>query len=209
MSGATTLYLLRHGATAYNEMRPVRLQGCSVDGALSPLGQAQAESLARALADMPLAAVYCSRMLRARQTAEAVSRPRQMDVREVAGLHEIDVGRWEGKSWDEIRAEDGEYYARFDANPHEVPYAGGECYLDVLRRAQPAVDALLARHAGDAFAVVSHNVVIKALLAGPLGIPLRDIRRFHQANCAINILRLEVDGLRVVTLNSALHLPRE
>ena len=69
-----TLYLVRHGATDNNLHNPPRLQGQRVDLGLSAAGKAQAEQTARFLATRPLAAVFSSPMLRARQTAEAIAR---------------------------------------------------------------------------------------------------------------------------------------
>src|SRR2546426_603055 len=65
-----TIYLVRHGQTVHNRERI--LQGPRLDGPLSELGLRQAQSLAGALADVGLAAVYSSPLRRARQTAEAV-----------------------------------------------------------------------------------------------------------------------------------------
>lgn len=68
---ATRIVLIRHGETLWN--RAGRIQG-HTDIALSPLGLAQAERLAEALADEPLAALYASDLSRAHQTAQALAR---------------------------------------------------------------------------------------------------------------------------------------
>ena len=70
LDNATRLIVIRHGETTWN--RATRIQG-HTDIPLSALGLAQAERLAQALADEPLAAIYASDLSRARQTAEALA----------------------------------------------------------------------------------------------------------------------------------------
>ena len=75
--------------------------------------------------------------------------------------------------------------AFFD-NPAEVPYLGGECYTDVLARARPAFDELVARHPGQTIVIVTHNVVNRVLVADCLGLPLERAKFLHQSNCCFN-----------------------
>jgi broad specificity phosphatase PhoE len=202
----TTLYLVRHGATLQNESRPVVLQGNGIDGPLSETGRRQAEGVAGILSRMPLTHVYSSPLRRARQTAEAIAEPHRLPVLIVEEIHEVDVGQWEGVSWSRIMEEQPEAYARFIANPETVPYLGGESYGDVLRRARPAMLALLSRHEGESIAVVAHNVVNRVLLADLLGLPLRQAKDIRQANCCVNVIRRKNDTVELITMNAQLDL---
>ena len=94
------IWLLRHGATVYNDER--RYQG-RLDAPLSPQGLA---ALRRA--DFDPGVVYVSPMLRARQTA-AVLFPEAKLV-EVLDLREMDFGAFEGRSAQEM-ADDPAYRA--------------------------------------------------------------------------------------------------
>src|SRR5690348_7545795 len=89
-----TMYLLRHGATENNLMKPPKLQGRGIDLPLSAEGRRQAECAARALEKQQLAAVYSSTLLRAKETAEIIARPHPLPVLTDARLVEVDVGRW-------------------------------------------------------------------------------------------------------------------
>lgn len=86
------LLLVRHGETQWNVEH--RLQGQALPGPpLNPLGQAQAQAVARALAEPPnlqqqqqlrdrtVSAVYCSDLLRAVQTADVVAQGLRCKVR--------------------------------------------------------------------------------------------------------------------------------
>lgn len=68
----TRLYLLRHAETTWNAEN--RVQG-SLDAPLSEVGLRQADAAARALATMPLAAMYASPLPRALATAERIALP--------------------------------------------------------------------------------------------------------------------------------------
>jgi broad specificity phosphatase PhoE len=204
----TDIYLVRHGATAWNRSMPYRLQGRKTDLPLDRLGVEQARAVSNALAraGSRLAAVYCSPLLRALQTAEILAEAHGVTPLVSEALIEADLGRWEGRTWEEIAETEPEDFRRFMANPGTVPYPAGESFLDVQRRALPAIERLAAAHNGRAIAVVGHNVVNRAVLALPLGLSIDRARGLRQDNGGINILRHDEGVLRVRTLNATFHL---
>jgi phosphoserine phosphatase len=202
----TLLYLVRHGATANNLARPYVLQGRLADPGLAPLGVEQAKAAAEALGDIELAAVYCSPLQRARQTAEIIAQTHGLAVQAVPRLTEADVGHWEGLDWDTIMARDPEAYEAFMSDPGAHPYLGGESFDDVHQRCGPALDELLDRHPGQTIAAACHNVVNRTLLAGWLGLSIGKARDLRQANGGINLIRRRDGMTQVVTLNSIFHL---
>lgn len=204
---ATNLLLIRHGATPPNEMRPIILQGCGINPSLSESGQKQAQALAGFLAaNSSLNHVYCSPMIRAQETAQAISEPFGLIPREVPEIHECDVGRWEGKSWDLIMEESPEAYRAFMDDPYRNRYEGGESYGDVFERCEPALRSLLERHTGETIAVVAHNVVNRVYLAGLLGLPIGKAKQITQTNTGINLIRHQQGESKVVTVNAIFHL---
>ena len=204
MSQQTLLYLIRHGATLQNEQRPVVLQGNGINGPLSPRGEQQAKEVGEELKEFPLAAVYSSPMLRARQTAQAIAEHHRLDIETIPDIHEVSVGSWEGKTWTEIMESDREYYDRFMSDP-SCPYRDGESFQNVLKRVQPKFAELIERHAGQAIAVVAHNVVNRVYLASLLHGHLERSRKILQSNCCVNLIRHR-EKPEVVTVNSVLHL---
>lgn len=202
----TRLFLIRHGATSANEMRPYVLQGSELDYPLSAAGEAQAATVGNFLKYFKLAAVYSSPLCRAVQTATAIAERQGKTVETISALRECSVGRWEGLSWEIIRDQHPEEHARFFDNPVDVPHPGGESYGDVLKRARPAIDDLLNRHAGENVAIVAHNMLNRVVLAELAGIELRHARRLKQTNACINLLEVRDGTLSLVSLNSVLHL---
>lgn len=195
MSDETVVYLARHGATDLNLRVPIRLQGNLIDSPLAAIGIEQATALGEALRSVPINAVYSSVMLRARQTSEIVAAPHKLQPQAIEGLQEISVGKWEGLSWNEIQTQFPEQFQAFFDNPAEVPYFGGECYLDVLARARPAFHELVAQHAGQTIVIVTHNVVNRVLVADCLGLTLDRAKFLHQSNCCFNEIRCRPGGI--------------
>lgn len=202
------MILLRHGATALNRLVPYRIQGRRTDPPLDEIGRRQALAAAEALqrAGIRLAAVHASPLRRSLETAEAIARIHGPEVVVVEELTEADVGRWEGRTWAEIEADEPDEFARFMARPGTVPYPEGESFQDVRRRVVPVLQRLAAAHRDQTIAVVGHNVVNRAVLADCLGVPIDQARALRQANGCINVIEFDADVPRVMTLNSALHL---
>jgi probable phosphoglycerate mutase len=160
------LYFARHGESEAN------VQGVFWNGAegygLTDKGRAQAEELARRLQDIPFAALYCSPVLRARQTAQILSRRLGVSYQVHDGLREYDVGILEGRPYDdeawqlywqaETRwAEHGDYEARIE---------GGESYNDMVARFVPLIEALEDRYgAGGAnVLLIAHGGIYRQML---------------------------------------------
>jgi broad specificity phosphatase PhoE len=200
------VYLIRHGATAANERVPFVLQGDAIDLPLNENGRRQARDLAEFFRNRPLAAVYSSRMLRARETGQEIARAVGADVQPVDGLQECNVGVWEGLDWATIHARHPEEAAAFQRDPAAHPMLGGESYRDVLSRARPAWDRLVAAHVDSEIALVTHNVVNRVLLADLLGLEPRQGALLRQRNGCINLIEISDGKPQVVTVNSVFHL---
>ena len=199
----TLMYLVRHGATEANLAKPARLQGRS-DVPLAAFGVRQAEATRDALSHVRFAAAYTSPLIRARRTTEIIApyiTPTPLDA-----IRECDVGRWEGKDWDEIRRDDAEAYAQYMADPAAAGYPGGETFADVLARTTPAFAELFRQHAGQAFLVVSHHVVNRTYLAVTLGLPHQAGRAVALDNCGVSVIVQTAERSRVKMWNATMHL---
>ncbi|HEU6439186.1 MAG TPA: histidine phosphatase family protein [Terriglobales bacterium] len=124
-----TLILTRHGEAASGDI----MLGGQLDVTLTPEGRQEAEALARRLAGIRIDRIVSSPMLRALETAQtlATGRPVEVDER----LRELDYGRWEGLTYEEIDARDPELRTRWDHDPGSTHSPGGESGEDVAARA--------------------------------------------------------------------------
>lgn len=162
------LIVLRHGETDWN--RTGRYQGC-IDTPLSDRGRAQAASAARALSGASLGAVYASPLARARETAEAIARPHGLVVRTAEALNEICHGAWEGLTVEEVRARFPDLYQRWQETPEAVTMPDGESLAQVEERVRGELLRLQPLHAGETICLVSHDVPVRLLILGALGLP--------------------------------------
>ncbi|MFZ5832123.1 MAG: histidine phosphatase family protein [Planctomycetota bacterium] len=200
------LYLIRHGATANNVAVPPRLQGRRSDPPLSTEGCEQARRTAEALASAGLARVISSPLQRARQTAEAVAAPHGIEVEIDDALIEIDVGAWEGWTWEDVARTHPEAYAAFHTDAAVHPYLEGENMQTVFARCAPSLEQWMQQNLGRVIAVVAHNVVNRCYLASRMGIALSRYRSIPQDNCGISLVRYRGGAAKVVTINSVEHL---
>ena len=202
------LYLLRHGATENNRDDPPRLQGRRSDTPLSIEGQEQASRTGRFLASFALDGVFSSPLVRAQQTAAAISEPQGLPLGVVGGLVEVDVGNWEGRSWEDIRRDDPAAYQAFRDDPCVHPYRGGENINDVRSRIVPCLEKLMQANLGRRIVAVSHGVANRVYLAHLMGVPLASYRSIPQDNCGVNLLCHRHGRTEVITVNGVFHPDR-
>ena len=127
---------------------------------LSARGREQAQRVAACLADVPLAAIYTSPLLRARQTAAVIAAQHPaLRVQRSSLLLEIGTS-WAGTPNKEVPKGTSFYVAR----RHE----SDETVEDVLGRMQRLTRLLLRRHQGQIVACVSHAdpIAVLTLWAG-------------------------------------------
>ena len=150
-----TVYLIRHGRTAYNDQK--RYQG-QADIPLSELGRRQ-------LMPAPFAAdtVYVSPLSRARESA-AILFPGALQIT-VEGFTEFAFGAFEGRSYLDM-AEDAAYRAWVDGGC-EGRCPGGESLAEFRARTCDAFLTLLqdALARGDErLVIVAHSGTLRAIL---------------------------------------------
>jgi broad specificity phosphatase PhoE len=203
-----TLWLVRHGQTAWNAEG--RWQG-SRDVPLSAVGRAQASSLAARFAVEPLVAAFSSDLSRAAETASLASPG--LEVRRQPLLRELSYGDWEGVRDVEVEQRWPDDRRAWRERPHDARPPGGESLDELAARAWRGLVACLDdAPAGDVL-VVAHGGVNRVLLARILGAPLARFWAFDQSPSAVN--RVEVPPgapdesllrARVLLLNCTRHL---
>lgn len=195
---ASLIYLLRHGEVAQAD--PRRFIG-HLDVPLSERGEAQCRAQARRLRDVAIAALYTSDLVRARRSGEIIGAPHGLTPTLVTDLREMAMGRWEGLTADEIRQREPDAFADWMARIGEFPFPEGESLPDLLARAGPAFDAIVARAPGPAIAIVAHGGTNRALLCRALGLPLARLLALGQDYGALSVLERAHDGWALSRLN--------
>jgi 2,3-bisphosphoglycerate-dependent phosphoglycerate mutase len=204
---ATRIIAIRHGETAWNV--DARIQG-QLDIPLNDNGRWQAERLARALAASDaVAAVYCSDLLRAWDTAQSIAQAMGLESRTDPGLRERSFGRFEGRTFAELEQQSPEQTALWrQRDPHWAP-PGGESLQQVRERVSRTIDTLAARHTGEQIVLVAHGGVLDALYRIALALDIRAPRTWQLGNASINRLLWTPQGLGVVGWSDTAHLDDE
>ena len=200
---ATRILAIRHGETAWNV--DTRIQG-QLDIELNATGQWQAERVAHALSDEPLAAVYSSDLQRAWATAQAIGRASAVPVTAEPALRERHFGVLQGQTWAEIETHWPEQAVLWRTrDPHWHP-EGGESLLSLRERIEACVNRLAAAHLDEQIVLVAHGGVMDALYRLATGLDIQAPRSWQLGNAAINRLLWTPQGLTLVGWGDARHL---
>lgn len=150
-----TIYLIRHGQPDFPDGKKMCLG--KTDLPLSKLGKLQAGLLLPCFKDKQIT-VFSSPLTRARQTAAMLERP----VTVLPGLAELDMGQWDGLTFEEIRVRFPELYAA-RATDKTLPFPDAEDKGAGLARFREAIYRALHSCDGD-IALVTHSGVMELLL---------------------------------------------
>ena len=143
---------------------------CNADVGLSDTGRMQAEALAERLLSCHMEAIYASPLLRAKETADAVSGKTGIPVRIRAGLSEMDFGELTGLSHAERIVKEQQYRESLQGRLTDRPYPGGESYGEVFERICPVLSEITVSGAA-CTAIVSHLEALRAMVSGMIGLP--------------------------------------
>ncbi len=160
------IHLARHGQTAYNHEG--RFQG-HLPVPLDETGRAQAAALADLAARRQWASLWCSPLVRARETAAAVAARIGLEPRIDARFAETYTGDWTDRSFADVRAEDPEGFAAFQATRADFRFPGGESYAEHLARVADGLRAVRATPGALPALVICHGGSIRLALVAACG----------------------------------------
>ena len=189
----TTTLLGRHGATAYSLEKRFSGSG-GADPALAPLGEQQAEALAREIAARGgVDAIVASPLLRTLQTAERVAQATGAPIDIEPGIAECSFGEWDGYTFAEVSERWPAELAAWLASTDVAP-PGGESFAECRDRVDRARRDLLTRHGGQRVAVISHVTPIKLMTGICVDAPLSSLYRMELAPCSLTTIAWFADG---------------
>ncbi len=193
-----TVLVMRHGQSEGNVSR--RLSAAEPGAPLTDVGRRQAAAAARELRGRNVARVYCSPLLRARQTAAVVAET--LDAGEpvvLSDVREFGLGEYEGSDTD---ADWAQVDAVFDAwldGDLDVALAGAESGRDLVQRVQGALEGVADLHRGETVVVVSHGGAMSLALPWlAANVPDDRARGSGIPNCGVVELEGDADGWRLL-----------
>jgi broad specificity phosphatase PhoE len=203
----TEVLLIRHGQQYIPDMEKATT-GDWIDPPLSEHGRAQARLLAAGLSTLKIDHIFCSPLKRAMETAQPVAEMQGLEPEIVHDLREVEVFR-------DVPPEQTAREAFGDDLLHAVRkrmlaernwdvYPLSESSYDFLKRTINAVEAAIARNAGERIAIVCHGGVINAYMGHIIG--SRYDMFFRPAHTSINVALAGGDRRVPRSLNDVHHL---
>jgi broad specificity phosphatase PhoE len=209
-----TAILVRHGVTAYTASGAY--SGGAVAGPhLSAHGRVQAAHAADLVhrigrelwQDIPRAtAILASPMVRAQETATAISRRIGRSITTDTRLAEADFGDWEGLTAGKIEEKwPGTLRAWHETGDTPIP-GRGESIEQCGERLRAAMDSYIADGVGRTIVVVSHAVSLRTVIGRAFGGPSSQWHRIRIAPASVSIIQFWADGTSEI---SAIGIPPE
>ena len=192
------LYLIRHGECQMPSNVWYDEQKQTMDPPLTERGLYQAGKMARRLKEIRFDAIYCSDLVRAVQTAQALRRETKAQILRESALREIDMGSIFLCPWSDYP----QAYDVWSRHEEDVPYPGGENGQMVWSRCEPLIHTIV-QHEYERVALVCHAGTIRCIIAGAIGLPQQ--HRFYLGcpleNCSISVLCHQEGNFYLHSLN--------
>lgn len=159
---------LRHGVTEHNARG---LWQGHLDTPLTDDGREQARAAAPSIAAYEPAVVVSSDLSRAAETGEILAEACGLRARRDPRFREINVGSWQGLDAAGVEAAFPGAMARLATGEDLRRGGDGERVADVVARARPALDEVIAQlEPGQTALIVTHGVCARTLAAELAGI---------------------------------------
>lgn len=165
MSAEAELILVRHGETVGDSA--VRLYG-STDVELSDLGRRQMDRVRDALDGIEIEHLFVSPLQRSRDSAAIVCDGRSLGETVTEAFREIDFGKWEGLTVEEVGAADPGGLAAWKSGDPEWAFPGGDTRSAFAGRVRSEALLRFGSSRGRTLAVL-HKGVVKTIVGALLG----------------------------------------
>ena len=185
----TTLLLARHARV------DSEYEGRYIGAEDIPLGtdaENEIATLAEAIRPYKPAVICSSPLQRARRTAEGVAKNLRLpvtDIRYRDFLREVDFGRWEGLSFQEIASNDPELVEQWASRYETFRFPAGEEIGGFVQRMAGAVEYACGLPE-EVVLLVTHGGVIRTILCHLLGLSPRSYLLFEVKPASLTVMRV-------------------
>lgn len=176
------IIIVRHGETAWNTADIFRGR---VNIGLSENGVKQAGLLADYLSPKKINAVYSSPLPRAIQTAEVIARRQHLNAQTMRELTDLDFGKWEGISRQEVKMKYSQIYDLWLERPDLAKIPEGESLADARKRALSALEKIMTQNTDGTVVIITHRVITKVLVCALLGLDDSHFWNVEQDTCGV------------------------
>lgn len=187
----TTIDLIRHGEPVGGR----KYRGQTDD----PLSEKGLQQMWDAVGDYhDWQHIVTSPLSRCHAFAQLLHEKWQIPLTQDARLKEVIFGEWEGKTPQQLKADNPDILHNFKLDPIGNRPHGAETLELFNKRVSQAWDAILKTYYGQHVLVVCHAGVIRMILSHVLGIPLSNVYRIQVASAAITRIAVEGEGARAL-----------
>lgn len=198
-----TIYLVRH-AESFANVQGI-YQGQTYDTDLSECGTLQAQALAKLFQSISISQIIASPLKRTMQTAASVALSKQLTVQAESQIIETNHGDWEGKHKDVIKKTWPWIYKKWTRFPSSTKFPQGEHFLETQKRVLGWWQLFCRAVTVDTL-VVSHDNIIRIIVARILNRKLNKIWKFHLQPTAITEVSVIKEKIVLVSLGDSKHL---
>lgn len=193
----TIVLMVRHGQNDYIGKRLAgRLPGVHLNNE----GQRQAQTLAQALKELPITAIYSSPLERAIETAQPLSEAKSLPVLINQALLEVDFGEWTGMTQQEMESQP--LWHTVQKNPSEMRFPGGESFYEAQERLRTGLNEIIMRYdTNEIIACFSHSDAIKLAITSALSISINTFQNLIINPASVSILNLTTKRNDLVCTN--------
>ena len=195
-----TIYLLRHGHSTANAKSV--LAGRDFKVSLSATGRKQALAIQAELSEKTFAKIYSSPLPRCIETLTPLAILLGQEIEILEDVIEMEYGDWSGKKLALLTRT--KLWKSIQNRPSMVRFPNGESFLEMQGRALEAVKSIAIP--GQTVLISSHGDVIKAIVAGFLGLNLDNFQSLAIDPASISIMDLSGDSARLRLLNNTDYL---
>lgn len=178
------IYLVRHAESEHNAVNN-GFSGIS-DINISDLGRRQAHVVGTLFSDMNIDEVYCSTLVRAKQTAKIIFEESK-EIQYIDGLKEMDFGDYEGRYFDPNNYDDN-IFELWMNNPSKLEFPNGSNVEKHGELIYKTMENIVASSKAESLVIVSHSTTLRIFIAKVLGLHLDFFRRIPCDNCSVTTL---------------------
>lgn len=197
------IYFIRHAESVAN-MKGI-YQGITYDTDLSATGRKQARALSVFFDKINIRQIISSPLKRTMQTAAMVAKKKKLPVSVEKQIIETNHGDWEGKHKEKIKTTWPWIYKKWLKFPSRTKFPQGEHFLETQKRVLKWWQKFCEDNTDDTL-VVSHDNIIRVLVARILNKNLNKIWKFHLQPTAITEVLVTKEKIMLVSLGESKHL---
>ncbi len=184
------IYLVRHGKIDIgDEKRYIGITDISLD----ETGKRQAIDMRRKLSDIVLDRAYTSPLKRCMETISIILKGRNIEIKEMDELKEINMGDWEYRTFDYIKEHFPEEFKKRGMALDSYTTPKGESFRNLQNRVMSIFNKIIEGKDENVL-IVAHAGVNRVILSKLMDLPLKKLMDIKQPYGCINILSFNKDS---------------